>query len=52
MAAVIELVYPDGWANLHLPWAATPPAIMAFGLGALSIDRVLGLDGADCRRGR
>ena len=45
MTAVIELVYPDGWANFHLPWATMALAIMAFGPGALSLDRLLGLDG-------
>ncbi len=50
MTAVIQLVYPDGWQNFHLPWAAMALAIMAFGPGALSIDRILGLDGAPPRR--
>jgi len=45
MTAVIQLVYPDGWQNFHLPWAAMALAIMAFGPGALSLDRLLGLDG-------
>ena len=45
MTGVIELVYPDGWANFHLPWAAMALAIMAFGPGALSLDRLIGLDG-------
>jgi putative oxidoreductase len=45
MTAVIQLTYPDGWQNFHLPWATMALAIMAFGPGAISIDRLLGLDG-------
>jgi putative oxidoreductase len=45
MTAVIQLTYPDGWANFHLPWAAMALAIMTLGPGAISIDRLLGLDG-------
>jgi putative oxidoreductase len=45
MTAVIQLVYPDGWQNFHLPWAAMALAIMAFGPGAVSLDRLIGLDG-------
>ncbi len=45
MTAVIQLTYPDGWANFHLPWAAMALAIMTFGPGAISLDRLLGLDG-------
>ena len=33
MTAVIQLVYPDGWQNFHLPWATMALAIMAFGPG-------------------
>jgi putative oxidoreductase len=44
MTAVIQLTYPDGWANFHLYWAALALAIMTFGPGAISIDRLLGLD--------
>jgi putative oxidoreductase len=50
MTAVIQLVYPDGWQNFHLPWAAMALAIMAFGPGGISIDRLLGIDGAEPRR--
>jgi putative oxidoreductase len=50
MTAIIQLTYPDGWANFHLPWAAMALAIMAFGPGAISLDRLLGLDGASSRR--
>lgn len=45
MTAVIELVYPDAWRDFHLPWAAMALAIMAFGPGAVSLDRLLRLDG-------
>ncbi len=50
MTAVIQLVYPDGWQNFHLPWATMALAIMAFGPGAISVDRLLGLDGGPPRR--
>ena len=50
MTAVIQLVYPDGWANFHLPWAAMAFAIVALGPGALSLDRLLGLDGIPPQR--
>ena len=45
MAAVIQLTYPDAWPDYHLPWATMALAIMTFGPGAISIDRLLGLDG-------
>jgi len=45
MTVVIQLVYPDGWANFHLYWATMALALMAFGPGALSLDRLIGLDG-------
>jgi putative oxidoreductase len=44
MTAVIQLTYPDGWANFHLPWAAMALAVMAFGPGRVSLDYWLGLD--------
>lgn len=50
MTAVIQLTYPDGWANFHLPWAAMALTIMAFGPGAISLDRLLGLDGPSSGR--
>jgi putative oxidoreductase len=50
MTAVIQLTYPDGWANFHLPWAAMALTIMAFGPGAISLDRLLGLDGSSSGR--
>jgi putative oxidoreductase len=45
MTGVIQLTYPDGWANFHLYWAAMALAIMTFGPGAVSLDWLLGLDG-------
>ena len=40
MTGVIQLTYPDGWANFHLYWAAMALAIMTFGPGAVSLDRL------------
>ena len=45
MTGVIQLTYPDGWANFHLYWGAIALAIMTFGPGAVSLDRLIGLDG-------
>lgn len=42
MTGVIQLVFPDGWANFHLYWAAIALAIIALGPGPLSLDRLLG----------
>lgn len=42
MTAVIQLVFPDGWVNFHLYWAALALAILALGPGGLSLDRGLG----------
>ena len=50
MTGVIQLVVPDGWANFHLPWAGLATAIIALGPGAISLDRLLGLDGWRERR--
>jgi len=44
------LTYPDGWANFHLPWAAMALTIMAFGPRAISLDRLLGVDGPSSGR--
>jgi putative oxidoreductase len=49
MTAIIQLTYPDGWANFHLYWAAMALAILTFGPGAVSVDRLLGLDGRSAR---
>ncbi|MFG1345486.1 DoxX family protein [Xanthobacter autotrophicus DSM 431] len=38
MTGVIQLVFPDGWANFHLYWAALAVGIIAIGPGAISID--------------
>ncbi len=45
MTEIIQLTYPDGWANFHLYWAAMALAIITFGPGAVSLDRLIGLDG-------
>ena len=50
MTGVIQLTYPDGWANFHLYWAALALAIMTFGPGAISLDRLIGLDGRNGAR--
>jgi hypothetical protein len=39
LTAIIQLTYPDGWANFHLYWAAMALAILTFGPGAISVDR-------------
>ncbi|MFP6561268.1 DoxX family protein [Paraburkholderia sp. B3] len=41
MTGVIQLVFPDGWANFHLYWASLAVGIMAIGPGALSLDRLI-----------
>lgn len=41
MTGVIQLVFPDGWANFHLYWAALAAGVMALGPGALSLDRLI-----------
>jgi putative oxidoreductase len=38
MTGVIQLVFPDGWMNFHLYWAALALSIMALGPGSLSLD--------------
>lgn len=40
MTGVIQLVFPDGWANFHLYWASLAVGIMALGPGPLSADRL------------
>jgi len=49
MTGIIQLTYPDGWTNFHSYWAAMALAIIAFGPGAISLDRLLGLDGWSAR---
>jgi putative oxidoreductase len=46
MTAIIELTYPDGWRNFHLPWAAMALAILTFGGGRIALDWALGFDEA------
>jgi putative oxidoreductase len=41
MTGVIQLVFPDGWANFHLYWASLAVAIMALGPGPLSVDHLI-----------
>ncbi len=41
MTGVIQLVFPDGWMNFHLYWAALALAVMALGPGSLSLDRLI-----------
>lgn len=41
MTAVIQLTIPDGWANFHLPWAAMALALITFGPGGVSLDRLI-----------
>ena len=41
MTAVIQLTVPEGWANFHLPWAAMALALVVYGGGAASLDRLL-----------
>jgi putative oxidoreductase len=41
MTGVIQLVFPEGWANFHLYWASLAVGIMAIGPGALSLDRLI-----------
>ncbi|TXI07912.1 MAG: DoxX family protein [Rhizobium sp.] len=41
MTGVIQLVFPDGWVNFHLYWAAIALAIMALGPGPVSLDYLI-----------
>ena len=41
MTGVIQLVFPDGWVNFHLYWAAIGLAIIALGPGRLSVDNLI-----------
>lgn len=38
ITGVIQLVFPDGWINFHLYWAALAISILAIGPGVISID--------------
>ena len=44
MTLVIQLTYPDGWMNFHLPWAAMALAVLTFGGGKIALDYGLSLD--------
>lgn len=51
MTMVIQIfVYPDAWVT-HGLWASALLALVAIGPGALSLDRLLGLDGSAADRG-
>lgn len=41
MTGVIQLVFPDGWANFHLYWAALALALMGLGPGPVSADYLI-----------
>ena len=41
MTGVIQLVFPDGWANFHLYWASLAIGIMVLGPGPLSLDHLI-----------
>ena len=41
MTGVIQLVFPDGWSNFHLYWAALSLCVMALGAGRLSVDQLI-----------
>lgn len=41
MTGVIQLVFPEGWMNFHLYWAALATGVITIGPGALSIDRAI-----------
>ncbi len=43
MTALIQLTVPDGWP-IHVTWAAMALAVMAYGPGRISLDRLLRLD--------
>lgn len=43
MTVVIQLTVPSGWA-IHLTWAAMALAIVSYGGGQLSLDRLLGIE--------
>jgi putative oxidoreductase len=40
MTLIIQLTVPDGWANFHLPWAAMALAVLTYGPGNISFDRL------------
>lgn len=46
VTGVIQLVFPDGWANFHLYWAALALSIVAIGPGIISIDHQIAKAGS------
>ncbi|MVT00812.1 DoxX family protein [Devosia marina] len=42
MTVIIQLTVPDGLINFHLPWFAMALALVVYGGGTLSADRLLG----------
>ncbi|MBB4053916.1 putative oxidoreductase [Devosia subaequoris] len=42
MTIIIQLTVPDGLVNFHLPWFAMALALLVYGGGTLSADRLLG----------
>lgn len=42
MTVIIQLTVPDGLINFHLPWFAMALALLVYGGGTLSADRLLG----------
>lgn len=43
MTVIIQLTVPDGLVNFHLPWFAMALALVVYGGGGLSADRLIGL---------
>jgi putative oxidoreductase len=43
MTVIIQLTVPDGLVNFHLPWFAMAGALVVYGGGTLSVDRLIGL---------
>lgn len=43
MTVIIQLTVPDGLVNFHLPWFAMAGALVVYGGGAVSVDRLIGL---------
>jgi putative oxidoreductase len=41
MTAIIQITVPEGWANFHLPWAAMALALVVYGGGGASLDRLI-----------
>jgi len=41
MTAVIQSIFPEGWMNFHLYWAALALALMSMGGGLVSLDALV-----------